>query len=45
MKAIGIVLLYDRKIGSPEEISKTFFGENFSKVTEGLVTQGTERDQ
>jgi hypothetical protein len=40
MKAIGIVLLYDRKIGSPEEISKTFFGENFSKVTEGLVTQG-----
>ena len=40
MKAIGIVLLYDRNIGSPNEVSKKFFGENFSKVTEGLVTQG-----
>ena len=39
MKAIGIVMLYDRKVGDPQEISKNFFGENFSIVSEGLVSQ------
>ncbi len=39
MKAIGIVILYDRKIGAPEEVSRNFFGENFSIVSQGLVTQ------
>ncbi len=39
MKAIGIVMLYDRRVGDPQEVSKTFFGENFSIVTEGLVSQ------
>lgn len=39
MKAIGIVMLYDRRVGDPQEVSKTFFGENFSIVSEGLVSQ------
>ncbi len=39
MKAIGIVMLYDRRVGEPQEISKNFFGENFSIVSEGLVSQ------
>lgn len=40
MNAIGIVLLYDRKVGNPEDVSKNFFEENFPIVTEDLVTQG-----
>ncbi|MFX1337190.1 MAG: hypothetical protein ACFFDK_01130 [Promethearchaeota archaeon] len=39
MQAIGIVMLYDRQVGEPQEVSKNFFGENFSIVTEGLVSQ------
>jgi hypothetical protein len=39
MKAIGLVMLYDRKQGAPEEISKKFFGEHLSLVTEHLVKQ------
>jgi len=39
MKAIGIVMLYDRQVGEPQEVSKNFFGENFSLVTEGLISQ------
>jgi hypothetical protein len=40
MKAIGIVFLYDRKEGPPEEISKKFAGSNFASVTENLVKEG-----
>jgi hypothetical protein len=39
MKAIGIVMLYDRRVGDPQEVSRKFFGENFSIVSEGLVSQ------
>ncbi|MFX0072268.1 MAG: hypothetical protein ACFFAO_14375 [Candidatus Hermodarchaeota archaeon] len=39
MNAIGIVMLYDRREGAPEDISKQFFGENISLVTENLVKQ------
>ena len=40
MKAIGIVFLYDRNQGRPEEISKKFAGNDFSTVTENLVKEG-----
>ncbi|TFG08801.1 MAG: hypothetical protein EU539_01235 [Promethearchaeota archaeon] len=33
-------MLYDRKEGNPDEISKKFFGEHLSLVTENLVKQG-----
>lgn len=39
MKVIGIVMLYDRRVGDPQEVSRNFFGENFSIVSEGLVSQ------
>ena len=38
MNAIGIVFLYDRKRGPPEEIS-VGFSENFAQITEDLVKQ------
>ncbi len=40
MKAIGIVFLYDRKEGAPEEVSNKFAGSNFASVTENLVKEG-----
>ena len=36
MKAIGMVFLYDREIGSPEEVSKDF-SKYFASVNENLV--------
>jgi len=39
MNAIGIVFLYDRKLGSPEEMAGNF-KDNFSQVTENLVSEG-----
>ena len=39
MRAIGIVLLYDRNIGEPQEISKQF-SKHFSDVGENLVLEG-----
>jgi hypothetical protein len=39
MKAIGIVFLYDRILGAPEQISKNF-SSHFSKVSENLVLEG-----
>ncbi|MBN1801220.1 MAG: hypothetical protein JW891_06910 [Candidatus Lokiarchaeota archaeon] len=39
MKAIGIVLLYDRNIGAPQEVSSVF-SEFFPQVTENLVKEG-----
>ena len=41
MKPIGIVILYDRKEGAPEELSSKFAGEFFSQVTENLVKART----
>ena len=38
MKAIGLVLLYDRKEGIPEDISKKF-SKHFHTVTENLVKE------
>jgi hypothetical protein len=40
MKPIGLVFLYNRNQGAPEEISRKFFGDNLSMVTENLVQQG-----
>ena len=39
MKAIGLVFLYDRKEGSPQDISTKFIS-HFSNVTENLVLEG-----
>ncbi|MFX1275243.1 MAG: hypothetical protein ACFFBP_11285 [Promethearchaeota archaeon] len=39
MNAIGIVFLYDRKLGPPKEISVEF-KEFFAQVTENLVKEG-----
>ncbi len=39
MKALGLVLLYDRKLGIPEDISQRF-SESFPQITENLVKQG-----
>jgi hypothetical protein len=39
MKAIGLVFLYDRKKGAPQDVSRSFFGEQLSLVTENLVKQ------
>jgi len=39
MNAIGIVFLFDRKLGSPEEMAEKF-KDNFSQVTENLVSAG-----
>ena len=39
MNAIGMVFLYDRNIGAPEEISDKF-KEHFPQVTENLVKEG-----
>ncbi len=36
MKAIGLVFLYDRNEGSPQEVSSNFFS-HFSNVTENLI--------
>ena len=38
MSAIGIVFLYNREIGKPQEISKNF-STYFSNITENLVKQ------
>ena len=38
MKAIGLVFLYDRKEGSPQDISSKFIS-HFSNVTENLVLE------
>ncbi len=38
LKALGIVFLYDRNIGNPEEMSKKF-SEYFTNVTENLVIE------
>lgn len=38
MNAIGIVFLYDRKLGTPEEISGKF-KDHFSQVTENMVKE------
>ncbi len=38
MKAEGIVFLYDRKLGNPEQISKQF-SEHFSEISENLVKE------
>jgi hypothetical protein len=39
MHAIGLVLLYDRNIGKPEDISKRF-SSHFANVGENLVLEG-----
>jgi len=39
MKAIGLVFLYDRNLGPPEEISKKF-SEYFPGLSENLVLEG-----
>ena len=39
MKAIGLVFLYNRKEGNPEEVSKEFV-KHFHLVSENLVTEG-----
>ncbi len=41
MKPIGIVILYDRNEGPPEEIASKLAGESFSQVTENLVMERT----
>jgi hypothetical protein len=38
LKAIGIVFLYDRSLGSPQDISKNFVS-HFSSVSENLVME------
>ncbi|MFW9938325.1 MAG: hypothetical protein ACFFD5_11800 [Candidatus Thorarchaeota archaeon] len=38
MSAIGIVFLYKREIGKPQEVSKNF-SKYFSNITENLVKQ------
>ncbi|MBY9002505.1 MAG: hypothetical protein KGD73_00890 [Candidatus Lokiarchaeota archaeon] len=39
MKAIGLVFLYDRNEGSPQDVSTKFISQ-FSNVTENLVLEG-----
>ena len=39
MKPVGIVILYDRKEGAPEEVASKFAGEFFSMITENLVKE------
>ena len=39
MHAIGLVLLYDRNIGNPNDISKQF-SSHFANVGENLVLEG-----
>jgi len=39
MQAIGLVFLYDRNIGKPEDISKRF-SSHFANVGENLVLEG-----
>lgn len=39
MKAIGLVFLYDRNEGAPQDVSKNFIS-HFSNVTENLVLEG-----
>jgi hypothetical protein len=39
MHAIGLVLLYNRNIGNPEDISKRF-SSHFANVGENLVLEG-----
>ncbi len=39
MKAIGIVFLYNRNIGAPQDVSSKF-SEFFPQVTENLVKEG-----
>ena len=39
MKAIGLVFLYDRNEGVPQEVSAKFIS-HFSNVTENLVLEG-----
>jgi hypothetical protein len=41
MKPIGIVILYDRKEGAPEELSTKFVGDFFAQITENLVKERT----
>ncbi|TFG14881.1 MAG: hypothetical protein EU531_08870, partial [Promethearchaeota archaeon] len=38
MKALGIVFLYDRALGAPEDLAKKF-SENFTIVTENIVLE------
>ena len=38
MVAIGVVFLYNRKEGSPEEVSKKF-SKHFPDITENLVKE------
>ena len=38
MKAIGLVFLYNRKLGTPKEISSQF-SEHFSFISENLVLE------
>ena len=39
MKPIGIVILYDRNEGAPEEMAAKFAGVFFSQVTENIVKE------
>ncbi|GAI79145.1 unnamed protein product [marine sediment metagenome] len=39
MKSIGLVFLYDRNLGAPDEVSKKF-SKFFSFVSENLVLEG-----
>jgi hypothetical protein len=39
MKSIGLVFLYDRNLGAPDDVSKKF-SEFFSFVSENLVLEG-----
>ena len=39
MKAIGLVFLYNRKEGNPEEVSRKF-SKHFQLVSENLITEG-----
>ena len=38
LKALGIVFLYDRSLGAPEDLAKKF-SENFTIVTENIVLE------
>lgn len=39
MIPIGIVILYDRKEGAPEEMASKLAGEFFSQITENIVKE------
>ena len=39
MKPIGIVILYDRKEGAPEEMASKFAGDYFSQITENILKE------